>query len=182
MNSTVLLLLTCCVLLDAVFSSVTKLEGTNTHINQINGIPNDFKANTEPFQKIGAKLYYIEKLERVNWFTALIKCHQMGGNLVNLRSLDEIQGLGDKLKLNERYWVDLSNFSDGRFRSLITGELKGQYPLWNEGEPNNARQNEHCAHAHVNNRGVHLFDDSCSLEYPFICESKTPTTITIVSW
>lgn len=151
-------------------------------ISQANGIPSDFKANSEPFQKIGSKLYYIEKSVRVNYFTALTKCNQMGGNLVNMRSLEEIRALENKLELYERYWVDLTNFSDGKFRSLVTGELKGQHPLWNDGEPNNARQNEHCVHAYVTNTGVRLFDDPCSLDYPFICESRAPSTITIVSW
>ncbi|KAL7734270.1 hypothetical protein ACLKA6_010613 [Drosophila palustris] len=153
MNFKICLLLTCCILLQVVSSSAIKLEGTNTQISQANGIPHDFKVDSEPFQKIGSKLYYIEKSERVNYFTALTKCNKMGGNLVNLRSLEEIRALENKLKLDERYWVDLTNFSDGKFRSLVTGELKGQYPLWNDGEPNNARQNEHCAHAHFTNRG-----------------------------
>ncbi|KAM8708262.1 hypothetical protein ACLKA7_015263 [Drosophila subpalustris] len=144
MNFKICLLLTCCILLQVVSSSVIKLEGTNTQISQANGIPHDFKVDSEHFQKIGSKLYYIEKSERVNYFTALTKCNKMGGNLVNLRSLEEIRALENKLKLDERYWVDLTNFSDGKFRSLVTGELKGQYPLWNDGEPNNARQNEHC--------------------------------------
>ncbi|KAH8307019.1 hypothetical protein KR044_003202, partial [Drosophila immigrans] len=122
--------------------------------------------------KIGSKLYYVEKEEKLSWFKALMTCHQKGGRLVNLRSLEEIRAVHDELEVGELYWVDLINIADGKFRSLATGELKATYPLWHKGEPNNARHNEHCVHGKVTERGVLLFDDPCSLEYLFICEFR----------
>jgi len=158
-------------------------KGNHTHISHISGVSNDFKESAEPFIKIGSKYYMIEKQYPINWFAAAMKCREMGGNLGNVQSNEDLQALDLYLDKSKRYWLDLTDLAEeSKFRSLTTGKLKDTYPLWNSGEPNNLKNAEHCAHLMYNDNRYVINDYACNKEYLYICETNYPRTISIVTW
>lgn len=161
---------------------VFHFQGISTHISHQFGIANGFNAETEPFTRIGDKYYYIEKNNTLNWFEATVKCHQMGGNLVNFQSSEDLKAISNELNSSELYWIDLTDLIEKNvFRSLTTGLSKSTHLMWDYGEPNNMNNNEHCAYIFFNVKLV-INDSNCAGRFLFICESNAPVTVTIVNW
>ncbi|XP_033149849.1 uncharacterized protein LOC117134842 [Drosophila busckii] len=102
-----------------------------------------------PFQKLGNKYYYIEESQKVNWFAAAHRCHELGSHLVKLESLNELHLVSAKLKSSNVYWVDMNDLSkEGEFVSLTTG-VKPEFHDWHKDEPSNGyeggeKNGEHC--------------------------------------
>lgn len=158
-------------------------KGYDTHISHVSGVPKDFKESAEPFTKIGSKYYMIEKKLPMNWFAAAMKCREIGGNLANLQSPNELQKLNRYLDKSNRYWLDLTDLAEeSQFRSLTTGKAMDTYLIWDTEEPNNLEKSEHCVHLFHNGSRYVLNDYACNKEYPYICESNYPSTIVIITW
>ncbi|XP_054607456.2 macrophage mannose receptor 1 [Nothobranchius furzeri] len=117
------------------------------------------------------KLYREMKEHKKTWQEAEDFCKAMGGHLMSIHSLLDLEYLayqmsdpawiGAKLKgTNEGYaWSDDSNFG---------------YQNWGFGEPNNHNDNEHCAE--VKFYGRHWNDRHCEVYNDWICQIRKGVT------
>lgn len=166
-----------------MLSNKNLLTGSNIRIGQNSEIPEDFFADIEPFKKIGSRFYYINNQGNSNWYTALMKCGEMGANLANLQSLEDVDAIRKELERGHKYWIDLTNLPEnGKFRSVTTGELKNKYPIWKNGKPQDAQTKERCVHLSTKEISAVIEDQPCTYQYNFICETNLPRTISIVHW
>jgi len=125
---------------------------------------------SEKFQKIGIKYYYIEEHEWVNWFKAVHRCHEMGAHLISLQNDSEFQALKAKLNVDRNYWTDVNDLSlEGEYLSHTTG-VKAPFLNWYPGLPNNLGNNENCIHLWDNQKTLQMNDLPCSVLINFICE------------
>lgn len=107
----------------------------------------------------------------------------MGGTLANFQSYDEVDAIKNELNSHTTYWIDLTDLQErNQYRSMTTGQLKGDFLKWAPNEPNNALQNEFCVQLFTQNSEVVINDHPCETQFKFICETKTPRTITAVIW
>lgn len=52
----------------------------------------------KPFQyRFGSKYYYIEEIQKLNWFAAAHRCREYGGDLLSLANQEELNALRSKL-------------------------------------------------------------------------------------
>ncbi|KAH8263445.1 hypothetical protein KR044_009201, partial [Drosophila immigrans] len=120
--------------------------------------------------KIGSKYYYIEESENLNWFQALHKCRVLGGQLVSIKNLSEMNAIISKLEPGKNYWIDITDLAvEGEFRSIQTG-LKATYLNWHRDNPNNYRNNEHCGELWFLDNKHLMSDNDCKGTKFFICE------------
>ncbi|XP_060666556.1 C-type lectin 37Db-like [Drosophila nasuta] len=116
--------------------------------------------------QIGKKFYRIED-QRVNWYKAAHICRQLGGNLLNIESSDEMDDLLSIIPI-DRYWISAYCLAkDREFISIATGEIM-PYFRWDYGEPNNRNGVEFCGEFDR----TALNDNSCIILRKFICEAK----------
>lgn len=118
---------------------------------------------------------------------ALTECHKMGGTLANFQSYEEVDAIKNELNSETMYWIDLMDLQErNQYRSMSTGQLKGDFLKWAPNEPNNGRQNEFCVQLFTLGSGdsktVVINDHPCATQFKFICETKTPRTISAVIW
>lgn len=124
----------------------------------------------KPFQYcFGTKSYYIEEIQKLNWFAAAHKCREYGGDLLSLADQKEFDALRSKLNSLYSYWIDINDLStENEFLSLTSGH-KAPFKSWGTGEPNNAGKIEHCVH--LTGKLSLMNDFKCSSPEYFICES-----------
>ncbi|KAH8371008.1 hypothetical protein KR093_005899 [Drosophila rubida] len=152
-------------------------------VGQEYGIADDFHADTKPFQKILDKYYYIEQNNKVNWFAALHKCRELGGDLVNFENAKEFDAVLKELNVRKCYWIDLhDHVQQLKFRSITTGH-PASFLRWGSVEPNNLGGNEHCVQL-IDFRRQHLImnDNKCRRLCFFICQTKIPLQTNFVVW
>ncbi|XP_036001842.1 lactose-binding lectin l-2 [Fundulus heteroclitus] len=111
---------------------------------------------------------------RMTWGEAEIHCVSEGGNLVPIHSLEEhnfVNYLIQNFDANQGYtWIGLTDIH--KEGSWIWSEgSKHEFSNWNDGQPNNANEIEHCGHT---NHGInHLWnDEDCSAKLPFVCIAR----------
>jgi len=122
--------------------------------------------------RIANKFYYIETNLKVNWYQAAHNCREMGGNLLNIESseeMDAILSILPKVPLDDsRYWISSNCLAkNSYFTSVTSGEVM-PYTRWGPGEPNNETGIEFCFEL----LGPALNDYSCSRLIRHICEAK----------
>ncbi|XP_038058709.1 C-type mannose receptor 2-like [Patiria miniata] len=90
--------------------------------------------------------YWLAK-DHFNWFDARDACRKMGGSLAAPRSEEEnvfvagiIQEGGES-----RVWINCDDLEREDDWKCSNDEVESHYFNWNHGEPNNAREDEHCA-------------------------------------
>lgn len=116
----------------------------------------------------------------MNWFKAAEKCLQINGNLVNLQNNFELENIQTKLDSSIIYWTDLNNLGNKtKFYSLTAGT---------EGKFLNTQGNDNT----VYNCGILKYDETtrnftvgkqkCNEKGRPICETKKPTTISVLLW
>ncbi|KAH8395636.1 hypothetical protein KR222_004098, partial [Zaprionus bogoriensis] len=137
----------------------------------------------EPFEEIGSNYYYIDHTHTSNWFGAVERCRQVGGNLINLQSKLELAQVASKLNSSLDYWTDLNNLvAVQTFYSLTTGVpsaffnglmkvSKSDYNQcgvlrYDQSAKEFVLSRQDCLHKHA---------------YP-ICQTAQPTTISFLFW
>ncbi|XP_017120740.1 CD209 antigen-like protein B [Drosophila elegans] len=139
------------------------------------------------YEKIGEKNYYIEKIEKLDWPSAVRKCKELDGQLVSLKSEKEWREIKNHLDLEKSYWTDVNDIkTEGEFvsnssidvgideDSLSFFRKKKPFLKWNYQEPNNLNR-EDC----VELRGgyYHKMNDiNCFNKNYFICEEVSVTS------
>ncbi|XP_034103227.1 C-type lectin 37Db-like [Drosophila albomicans] len=148
-----------------------------------NGMSNDFHGDIAPFKKILEKYYYIERNIKVDWYTALHKCRELGGNLVNFQSDKEYDAVLRELNVREFYWIDLNDLGEQlKFHSMTTG-LPISFNRWGSVEPNNMGTNERCVQLRKNQSETLIMNDiQCDRLCSFICQTKLPLQTNFVVW
>lgn len=127
------------------------------------------RGNSTTFEKLGSKYYYVEKDQKVKWHVALQKCHEMGGHLANVRHQEDLDTIKEKLVLNARYWIDITDqFQEGKYISMTNGS-EASFLKWDNTEPTNDGD---CVDVIAYNGKVAMNDNSCSKELYFICETS----------
>ncbi|KAM8708779.1 hypothetical protein ACLKA7_015706 [Drosophila subpalustris] len=166
----------------SVFSSA-KEPFIKLEFSQSYGITDDFYAETRPFKKVLEKYYYIEKEGKLNWFAALHKCRELGGDLVNFENDNELNAVLNELNKSKCYWIDLTDLVvDRKFHSITTGHPLS-FQRWGRREPNNLGGNEHCVQLVAYHRKTFSMNDNkCHNQCFFICETKLPLQTNIVVW
>ncbi|XP_034473571.1 C-type lectin 37Db-like [Drosophila innubila] len=152
----------------------TKFNSLERTIQQQEAQRNDMikTVNKLAFEKIGSKYYYIEQNQRLNWFAAAHKCHELGGHLASLQNLNDLVAVSAKLK-NRFYWIDINDLAkEGEYNSLTTG-LRASFLKWYcPDEPNNKDNNEHCVQLREVNKDYTMNDVRCDETCNFICERE----------
>lgn len=130
----------------------------------------------KPFQYcFGTKFYYIEEIQKLNWFAAAHKCREFGGNLLSLANQKEHDALRPKLNSLNSYWIDINDLStENEFLSLTSGH-KAPFMSWGTGEPNNAEKIENCVL--LTGETFFMNDFKCTSPEYFICESTVESIV-----
>ena len=87
----------------------------------------------------------------MSWFNASSHCVKEGGKLVEINSEEEHEALVKEIKKNRfternmNFWIGLSDLRKEGDWILASDNLKPSYLNWDEEEPNNGDDNEHCA-------------------------------------
>ncbi|XP_052858357.1 C-type lectin 37Db-like [Drosophila gunungcola] len=146
---------------------VKKLREVGTLVTEI---AEKLQEPPESFERIGSKFYYIETIQKKNWFSARNTCRRMGGNLANIQNSEELIVIKRHAKINreEHYWLDITDLADeGQFVSSTTGE-SATFLKWAWTDPNNLNGVEDCVDLY---RDL-MQDDNCKAKkYYFICEA-----------
>ncbi|KAI8042725.1 hepatic lectin-like [Drosophila gunungcola] len=137
------------------------------------------------YEKIGENNYYIEKIEKLDWPSAVDKCKELDGQLISLKSEKEWSAIKNHLDLEKSYWTDINDIeAEGEFvsnssidvgidKDLLRFGKKKPFLKWNYQEPNNLNT-ENC----VELRGGYnheMNDINCFNKNYFICEEVSDT-------
>lgn len=162
--------------LDQKKDTQTKLENIERQLKILQDEVTALKRNSEPeklednkslFEKIGSKYYYIERHQKMNWISAVHKCHELGGHLASIKNKREFEALTPKLQ--DINWLDINDLGHkGVYLSLTTGH-KAPYFNWHQGEPNH-NGNERCVMLEPRDNEFHMNDQDCFNEGLPICE------------
>ncbi|XP_046659397.1 multiple epidermal growth factor-like domains protein 6 isoform X2 [Homalodisca vitripennis] len=118
------------------------------------------------------KVYRAQTAEKVNWYAALIHCKIHGGALATIRSREENELIKQVIHVttlrNDRFWTSGTNYHQGHWIWMSTGDTLPDFTDWLPGEPNNDGGNENCLHlVESNNQGYMWNDVPCTeLMYP----------------
>ncbi|XP_034482074.1 C-type lectin 37Db-like [Drosophila innubila] len=139
---------------------------------KLNSVQEKLEDQKGLFEKIGSKYYYIERHQGSNWFTAVHKCHELGGHLASLQNQRELDALIPKLQ--PLTWIDINDLGHkGVYLSHTTGH-KAPFFNWHQGEPNHSFNIERCVLLEYRAEGYNMNDQDCNVEGSFICEMYSP--------
>ncbi|KAH8364027.1 hypothetical protein KR084_001625, partial [Drosophila pseudotakahashii] len=118
------------------------------------------------FERIGSRLFFIDRRNKYNWDTALSICREMGGYLAAIKDQEELDAIKARLD-DEQYWLGINDImSEGNYVSEATGK-KAKFLRWQRNEPNNDKNNEHC----VEIVKGEMNDITCSNKMYIICQA-----------
>ncbi|XP_011196509.1 C-type lectin 37Db-like [Zeugodacus cucurbitae] len=137
--------------------------------------------NTEsncPFVKIGSKYYFINESLKMSWFESSEYCRSIGGDLVNINSIEELLALQKYIlgmNIQTQLWTDGNDLGrEGRYMSLTTGRPLF-FTKWKPNNPDNSN-NEDCVEVRIENKTLVMNDHKCDMEFYAICQYREPTT------
>ncbi|EDV91686.1 C-type lectin 37Da [Drosophila grimshawi] len=160
---------------------------TNYRTEVYNGIPSDI--DTTPFVRIGDNYYYIEPMNKVNWFQAAATCRTMNAHLASIEDKPEMEALvkymrAKGFKSNDYFWISGNDLgTEGAFYWSSTGRPL-TYAPWNGAKqmPDNYGGNENCVHMFATRDLIN--DANCKILMQFVCEASDPKTFkfTYIKW
>ncbi|XP_015232976.1 PREDICTED: macrophage mannose receptor 1 [Cyprinodon variegatus] len=119
-----------------------------------------------PKRNVCSKVYKKVKNERKSWQEAQEFCKAIGGDLMSIHSMKDLENLN--IHTSDPFWIGLR----------LTGPNEGfawsdgspfSFENWGFGEPNNHNDNEHCAEAQFY-YGHHWNDRNCDYYNNWICQ------------
>ncbi|XP_054086371.1 C-type lectin 37Db-like [Zeugodacus cucurbitae] len=141
---------------------------------------NENTANYYPFVKIGSKHYFINPSLKMNWYESFDYCRSIGGDLVNIESLEELLALQKyvlEINIGSQLWTDGNDLArEGRYTSHTTGRPL-VFVKWTPNNPNNQGNNEDCIEVRLegDNKTLLMNDNNCFNEYYAICQYRKLT-------
>ncbi|XP_041632064.1 C-type lectin 37Db-like [Drosophila kikkawai] len=127
------------------------------------------RINPRGFVKIKSRFFYIEDRFRLNFYSALIMCRQMGAYLAVIRNEEELTAFEEELNARHKYWLDISrltNDSEQKYSSLSSGK-DVTFLKWAHNEPRDYFQTEAC----VTIFNSTMTTEPCGDGFYFICEA-----------
>ncbi|XP_073715685.1 macrophage mannose receptor 1 [Misgurnus anguillicaudatus] len=127
------------------------------------------------------QIYRKQKDERKNWFEARDFCRAVGGDLASFHSEKEMNVLSGSSSYPA--WIGLTSL-DSNSGFVWSDQTPSDYENWASGEPNNYKNNEHCAE-YGSNSGRKWNDRDCEAFLDWICQipigitPKSPPTSVI---
>jgi len=119
------------------------------------------------FQRIGERLFYIERAIRRTWNEAEESCRMMGGHLASIQHDVELNAIVEKLERSTSYWLGATDVvKEGEFVSVASGKPTSFFK-WKSGQPNNLHGSDHC----VDIYNGYMYDSECSESEFYICEA-----------
>ncbi|XP_068128362.1 perlucin-like protein [Hyperolius riggenbachi] len=116
---------------------------------------------------IRSHCYYFQSQQPKSWEGAREDCATRNGILVVMKNLFEMNALLPTIG-RERYWLGLKRDSENTDRWIWADGSSLTFEAWNEGEPNNDKDNEHCAEIMG---GLQLWNDrTCDHRISYICK------------
>jgi len=107
--------------------------------------------------------YYIDNSPTQKMSDARLKCQNMGGDLVIIRSAQEndfIFDLVKKLNKGVGVWLGLQRKADSKFYWIDDTPVEGHYQNWAQGEPNDHGGREDCGHMYGKGSAAGKWNDS----------------------
>ncbi|KAH8336152.1 hypothetical protein KR074_004230, partial [Drosophila pseudoananassae] len=151
------------------------------------GIPSEI--DTTPFVRIGDNYYYIEPVNKVNWFQAAGACRMMNAHLASVEDKAEMEALIKYMKAkgfknNDYFWISGNDLgTEGAFYWLSNGRPM-TYAPWNGPKqmPDNYGGNENCVHMFSTRELIN--DANCKIQMLYVCEASEPKTFkfTYIKW
>ncbi|KAH8370094.1 hypothetical protein KR093_002143, partial [Drosophila rubida] len=154
----------------SIENQLTMLQDELTKLKQ-SPVEETRKEYLKHYEKIGSKYYYIEANQKINWFAAAHKCHELGGHLLSLQNQQEYSAVTPKLN-GSSYWIDINDLGyKGFYLSHTTGKTS-PYFNWHKGEPNHAGNVENCVvlEKRKTSDAILMNDDKCLEFRLFVCE------------
>ncbi|XP_063406268.1 perlucin-like protein [Mytilus trossulus] len=115
---------------------------------------------------------YFYSTESSDWFTAERRCREIGGYIVKVDDTSENTWITDnKPNKNVHYWIGLTDLKEGDWRWTFDQSL-ATYKPWLSGYGAKGTAYNCVAYSHGSS-GLRLwFDQTCSTNYNYICESN----------
>uniref|UniRef100_UPI0037E8395E lactose-binding lectin l-2-like n=1 Tax=Semicossyphus pulcher TaxID=241346 RepID=UPI0037E8395E len=115
---------------------------------------------------------------RLSWADAELHCVSQSANLVSIHSPAEnnfVQNLTKNFDHAEGWtWIGLSDLHrEGRW--MWSDGCAVKFSFWREGQPDNYKGNEHCAHSNCITPGT-WNDIPCPETYPSVCATRINCT------
>ncbi|XP_016971427.2 C-type lectin domain family 4 member F-like [Drosophila rhopaloa] len=135
-------------------------------------VPEDSEELSTPnrFEKIGSRLFYIERTNKLNWFEAESFCQERGGHLAAFENLAEYNAVRAKIPGFDLYWIGINDQAEeGVFVSSASGE-PAPYLNWLRNQPDSAGD-EDCVQMFGSTSFNGLNDNICSKKMLFICQA-----------
>ncbi|XP_026834165.1 low affinity immunoglobulin epsilon Fc receptor [Drosophila erecta] len=118
------------------------------------------------FERIGSRLFYINRKDAYDWNSAVQYCRDMGGYIATIKDQMELDAISARLG-DKSFWLGINDrASIHNYVSMASGK-KIVFLKWNKGEPNHANSDERCVEL-VRNK---MNDDPCSKKKNVICQS-----------
>ncbi|KAM9811019.1 perlucin-like protein [Neosynchiropus ocellatus] len=124
------------------------------------------------------KSCYLLSTSAVTWSSAENKCQTLGGHLVVLNNVAELDYLSEISELRFNYWIGLVERTHEGHWSWVDGtDYASMQKFWDKGQPDDwdYRVNgEDCGQLHsASKRKRRLWNDAdCMLSYRYICEAQ----------
>ncbi|XP_017050559.1 uncharacterized protein LOC108094483 [Drosophila ficusphila] len=121
--------------------------------------------------KFGEKFYHIESKETENWYDALTRCEEMGGQLISLQTEEELKAIRPYLQPSSNYWLDISNvLYGGEFKSESTGQ-KPKFFNVNSSDGTSSLNGDFCIGLNANDV-EYMKPLDCTTPNHYICEAN----------
>ncbi|XP_078659901.1 lymphocyte antigen 75-like isoform X2 [Branchiostoma floridae x Branchiostoma belcheri] len=131
--------------------------------------------------------YQINKPDQFSvktWEEALANCQAKGGDLASVHSPEEANFLLSQMNdVFAQYWIGLNDKSVENGFTWTDG-TPVSFTLWNDGEPNNAGNGEHCVEMVVSSGEAFWNDMDCGASRNWVCKIRRgvqPIPITTVA-
>nr|XP_044251090.1 accessory gland protein Acp29AB-like [Drosophila takahashii] len=119
------------------------------------------------FERIGSRLFFIDREKVYTWEGAVSACREMGGYLASIKDQEELDAIKAKL-YDKHYWLGINDRNTWNEYISVASGKKAQFLKWKWGEPNHSEFEERC---------VELFngemnDDRCHKGKFMICQTN----------
>lgn len=110
--------------------------------------------------------YLYQKQEKLSWYGARIRCHDLGGNLAEPDTEEKMRYILSAIDDNNVWIGATDEDNEGTWVWASSQKQLGSYIQWQQSQPNNLFGNQHCMEI-----GLSLVnDESCFEDNYYVCE------------